>query len=153
LITSISAPKFPAFKPLPSIAPYSSPAMGAHRILSDAWQKLWPLRLKCIRNTFTSMPAQRSSWRRSNFRCATFRSVVVWRAKRSQQRDRVRDAPQPFTRCCDSRLRSGGQCDRNARAQGRVQRAVKFLLPIAAYPRRLLRLVAFVMRFAPSIGP
>jgi hypothetical protein len=27
---------------------------------------------------------------------------------------------QPLTSCCDSRLRCGGQRDRNARAQGRV---------------------------------
>jgi hypothetical protein len=37
---------FPAFKPLPSIAPYSSPATDAHRILSDAWQKLWAASVK-----------------------------------------------------------------------------------------------------------
>jgi len=33
------------------------------------------------------------------------------------ERNRLRDAPQPRTSCCDPRLRFGWQCDWNARAQ------------------------------------
>jgi hypothetical protein len=42
LITSISAPMFPAFKPLPKVHDCTLllPRKGAHRTLSDAWQKL-----------------------------------------------------------------------------------------------------------------
>jgi len=46
--------------------------------------------------------------------------------KARRQGNRLRDAQQPFTRCCDSRIRCGWQRDRGARAQGRVQR-VTFL--------------------------
>ncbi len=34
-----------------------------------------------------------------------FRAAVVWRAKRSQQCNRLREVSQPVTECCDSRLR------------------------------------------------
>ncbi len=54
-------------------------------------------------------------------RCAAIRSAVV---RQAGSCNRVRDALQPLSRCCDPRLRCGWQCDRNARARGRVQRAV-----------------------------
>jgi hypothetical protein len=37
--------------------------------------------------------------------------------------------------CCDSRLRCGRQRDRDARARGRLQRAVKFWLVLPCVPR------------------
>jgi hypothetical protein len=40
-----------------------------------------------------------------DLQCAAIRSAVVRRAKRSQQCNRVRDAPQPFTSCGDPSLR------------------------------------------------
>jgi len=39
-------------------------------------------------------------------------------------RSRLREVSQPFTWCCDSRLRWCCQRDRDARAQGRVQGGV-----------------------------
>jgi hypothetical protein len=50
---------------------------------------------------------------------------IGWRAKRNQQCNRLRKVFQPFTSRCDSRLRFGGQRDRDARAQGRFQRMVR----------------------------
>ena len=60
---------------------------------------------------------QRSLRRQSNLRCAALRPPVVWRAKRDQQRNRLREVLQPFTRCRDSGFRRGTQRDRDARAQ------------------------------------
>jgi hypothetical protein len=40
------------------------------------------------------------------------------------RRNRIHETSQPLTLCCDSRLRSDWQRDRNARAQGRFQGAV-----------------------------
>jgi hypothetical protein len=42
----------------------------------------------------------------------------------AEVRNRLRKVSQPFTRCCDSRLRCRWQRDRNARARGRVQRTL-----------------------------
>jgi len=73
---------FPAFKPLPSIAPYSSLATDAHRILSDAWQKLWPLRLKnAFATRLRDSATSRSSRRRSSRRCAAIRRTLVCRGE------------------------------------------------------------------------
>src|SRR5207248_2180247 len=47
-----------------------------------------------------------------------------------------------ITQCCDSRLRSSWQRDRNARAQGRFQRVV-----------RILRRMAFVCRCIKHLNP
>jgi hypothetical protein len=44
----------------------------------------------------------------ANLRCAAIRSPVIRRAKRNQQRNRLREVFQPLTRRCDSRLRRGG---------------------------------------------
>jgi hypothetical protein len=43
--------------------------------------------------------------RRSHFRCAPIRSLVVWRAERNQQRNRICAALQPLRGRYDSRLR------------------------------------------------
>src|SRR5439155_14103214 len=51
--------------------------------------------------------------------------AVVCRAKRSQQCNQLRKVSQPFSRCGDSRLRFSKQRDRNTRASGRVQRALR----------------------------
>ena len=40
---------------------------------------------------------------------------------------------QPFTSCCDPRLRFSGQRDRNVRARGRVQRAMDEAPEVGAY--------------------
>src|SRR5260370_42450927 len=53
-----------------------------------------------------------------------FRSPVLSRAKVNQPIIRVCDASRPLTRCRDSRLRCSWQRDRDARARGRVQRAM-----------------------------
>jgi len=68
--------------------------------------------------------AQRSSRRRSDFRCAAIQSAVVWWAKRGQQCSRIRAVLQPLTSCGDSSLRWRRQLDRDPRAQGWFQRTV-----------------------------
>ena len=55
-------------------------------------------------HTLRSPPAQRSSRRLSDFRCAAIPSAVVWRAKRSQQCNRLRQVFEPFAQRSDSRL-------------------------------------------------
>src|SRR5262249_42471392 len=60
---------------------------------------------------------------------AAIRSAVVWRAKRSQQCNRLREASQPITPRCNSRLRYRWQRDRNARAQWGFQRVVRIASP------------------------
>ena len=47
------------------------------------------------------------------------------------KRNRIRQIFQPLPSCCDSRLRSSRQCDRNARARGRVRRIVTRTLLIS----------------------
>src|SRR5262249_39083868 len=44
---------------------------------------------------------------------------------------------QPFTQCCNSRLRRSWQRDRDARAQGRVQRVVREIILPQLYVRTL----------------
>src|SRR5205814_10181187 len=53
----------------------------------------------------------------------------LWRAGCSEQSNRLRRASQPLTSRRDSGLRCSGQCDRDARARGRVRRVVSFSAP------------------------
>jgi hypothetical protein len=45
---------------------------------------------------------------RTDFRCAVILSPVVWRAKRNQQRNQLREVSLPLTSRCDSRYDEAG---------------------------------------------
>ena len=81
------------------------------------WCRLSPLKK-------AEIAAMRSLRYRSDFRCAAIQSSVVWRTECRRECNRIRGAPQPLTRCRDTRLRCGWKRDRDARAQGRFQGVV-----------------------------
>ena len=57
------------------------------------------------RRGLRSPPAQRSSWRRSDFRCAAIRSPVVWRVNAVSNAVDYAKFRRSITSRCDSRLR------------------------------------------------